>query len=370
MARNIFGSTRVASQGNLYHYYLPKGIINLQISHTSQGFEVEMASPSVDLIPDPDQNYFLKYTPNAFTNDNIQVSFSPQGFLKHIKTSIEDQTGEFISKVIDLGSSIAQIAVSPVSTRSLETIIIHRGPLDPFNPEEVSLLEEKMKQVDGEASFGIKEIGNGKKELGGQEPNDEDTGFGIYYRPMSTFALTLTSKNAVSRTLMRLPHPEKVHFIGIPIASWVKTDFEIKFEEGGYPESIQIVKPSSALAMIQVPINMVSAILRLPAELFKFRVDLSSSKQQALQQEQHLREQILALERQKLQESNLEGAGAGTRGIFDWSFFKRKEKQTAQAPGQASSGTAANIPSDLEDQLKKIKQDLAVIRRRVNSMDK
>lgn len=369
MARNIFGSTRVASQGNLYHYYLPKGIINLQISHSSQGFEIEMASPSVDLIPDPDQNYFLKYSPNAFTNDHIQVSFSPQGFLKHIKTSIDDQTGAFISKVIDLGASIAQIAVAPMGTRSVDTVILHTGPLDPFNPEEVKLLEDKMKAVDEEATFNIKEIGTGNTDTSSQFPNDTDTGFGIYYRPMSTFALTLSGKRGVNRTLIRLPHPEKVHFIGIPIASWVKTDFEIQFEEGGYPQNIQISKPSSALAMIQVPLDLVSAILRLPGELFKFRIDLSSSKQEALQREYQLREQMHSLEQMQNQyrlEQAQETGGQTARGIFDWGFFKKKDK----APTQASQGAAANIPSDLEDQLKKMKQDIQVIRRRVNSLDK
>lgn len=369
MARNIFGSTKVASQGNLYHYYLPKGIVNLQITHSPTGFSVELASPSVDLLPDPDHNYFLRYTPNAFTHDEIQVSFSPQGFLKHVKTSIEDQRGEFISKVTDLASSIAQVAVAPVSTRSVDTIILHSGPFDPFNEAEVKELQAKMKEVDKSSSFEIKELG--AAEQGSQDGGQSaEGGLGIYYRPLSTFSMTLNGSKGNSRTLLRLPHPQRVHFIEIPIASWVKTEFEIQFEEGGYPSNIHISKPSTALAMIQVPINIVAAILRLPGELFKFRIDLNSAKQNSLIREQELREQMVELEKRQDQFAAAQRVEAGTasRGLFDWVF--RKKESPAPAPGGAAPSGNVSLPSDLDDQLKKMKQDIDVIRRRVNSMDK
>lgn len=366
MARNIFGSTKAASQGNLYHYYLPKGIVNLQISHSAAGFALALASPSVDLLPDPDHNYFLRYSPNAFTNDQIQVSFSPQGFLKHIKTSIEDQRGEFINKVTELATSIAKVAV-PVGTRSLNERIIHSGPLDPFNQEEMSELLTNMKTVDDEAVLEIKELITTQTESG-ERGQSEEGGLGIYYRPMSTFSLNIGGKTGVKKTLLRLPHPEKVHFIKIPIASWVKTDVEIQFDQGGYPQSIHISKPSSALAMIQIPIDILAAILRLPGELFKFRLDLSSSKQDAMLRQQELKEQMFELQKRQDQfVAGLQEETTATRGIFDW-VFRKKENTQPQAPAAAGGGNAS-IPSDLEDQLKKMRQDIDVIRRRVNSMD-
>ena len=93
-----------------------------------------------------------------------------------------------------------------------------------------------------------------------------------------TGELRLIQGEHVSVQLIRIPDPGNIHFIEIPQAPWVKTDFEVQFNEYGYPISIQLTKPSSALAFAEAPLKLLQSIIELPARLFQFSAQHQTQK--------------------------------------------------------------------------------------------
>ena len=84
-----------------------------------------------------------------------------------------------------------------------------------------------------------------------------------------------------------------LEFIEIPTASFVKTEFEITFSNEGYPTYIHINKPSSALALIQVPLSIIRSIVEIPAPLFQFRINMNNMKSQAIKSDYDYRRAVL-----------------------------------------------------------------------------
>ena len=93
---------------------------------------------------------------------------------------------------------------------------------------------------------------------------------------------------------------------------------------------------------------------------------MSSARQEAIAKEQALQERMNLL--QQSQGQGLNGLGAqNSRGIFDW--FKRKNNNVQVPNAPVGSTSTVAIPNDIDDRLKKIEQDLKVVRNRVHDME-
>ena len=366
MARNILTSTRSAGEGNLHHYFLPKGLVQFTIIGGAAGYKLEAIEPIMKLVPDPNHKYFFRYQPNPYTRDDITLEFSPEGFLTHVYTSIEDQTAEFVKSVAAIGTSIAQLTVPLPKTRSLETKVLFTGEIDPFDSDAMTRLNDSIKSISKNDTLELNIEALGDDLVSKPVVPSSDKKFGIFCKPMGTFNLQLSWEGGMSVLPLRLPHPEILHFIEIPRANWVKSEFEIKFGVGGMPTSIRIGKPSSALAFIKLPLDILSAIISLPTQLFQFRLNMNTAKQNALISEDNMRSQLQAFE-EKYKELQVAAASRNTE-------FQPAPESSAAGAGTTSSqaGTSSvntRESAELVNEIKKLRQDVDLMRKRMNKKD-
>ena len=282
MATHPLTSTANPIQGNFLYYYLPKGIIHLEIITSSEGVAV---SSKLEMVADPDHRYFLKYSGNAFSSDAIDIEFTENGFLRKVGTTIEDQTVKVAEKVIELAETAAQLGAGP-TTRSLgpekQPVKVFSGPVDPFDEEEMA----SVNKILGEHGFkvALEPLGKKKREEGVDAEKTQGR-FGIFCRPKETFKWVVSVGDESQVELLTMPNGNMLHFIEIPNASFAKNSFEISFDDFGYPVKIHLEKPSQALAIIEVPIKILQSIISIPSKLFSFRVNYNNEKKKALQEE-------------------------------------------------------------------------------------
>ena len=318
-----------------------------------------LETTGVTLAPDPAHQYFFRYQPSAFTDDDITLEFSPQGFLRRICTIIDDQTDEFINQVAELGTNLAS-TLSGVATRSLERQVLFEGKVDPFDEKAMGQLNAYLKQLNPSLALGARMLGPGENAPASSSASSERSG--VFYKPPGTCELTLTSKSGEVSAEARIPHPYQLGFIAIPQAAWVKTHFTMTFDEAGAPAKIEVKKPSTALAVAEVPLNILKAIVSIPAQLIQLRVNLQSDRREALRSQLESDKQMKALEAEldayraerKAQTRSLNGNGGSTE---------------ATRSGQAETGQGAldlGQVTDLQQQMKKMEQDLLILRRRLN----
>ncbi|TAE48153.1 MAG: hypothetical protein EAZ89_15805 [Bacteroidetes bacterium] len=383
MAKNMLVSTPTPSSGTLHCYHLPKGMVSIKIAR--QGGSVAFEQPTAELVPDPEHVYYLKYTASPFSSDTLDVAFSEKGFLQSLKTVIKDETGAFLGKIVELGSAVAEVAIAPgVRTRDIDgmaavPVLLFSGVINPFDSKALERVNKALAANSPDMSL-IFSVEEQSSNISSQmSRNDAALRSGVFCKPMGTYDFVLSSgENELFRYELRLPHKSEVHFIEIPLEPWVQTEFDINFDASGYPSSIRLVKPSTAMAMIELPLQIIRAIIELPAKLFQFRINLDSSRADALEKQYALEQRFQAHAEnvnKRLEavttavvegDPSLASEEEGTRGLFD--IFKKAPKSTTAANRPAQSGAPVDNEALVQAQqdIKKLQQDILVLRRRLN----
>ncbi|GAB4414529.1 MAG: hypothetical protein OHK0039_22400 [Bacteroidia bacterium] len=362
MARNFLASRSRTDKGNLHAYYLPRGIVSLRVRRVAgarPGFRLEV--PGVEIAPDPARLYHFHYAPSAFAHDNIAVTFFENGLLRSISTTIDDQRGEFIKEAISLGTALARVVAVPgVRTRGgleAEALpdVVFDGKIDPFDAGDLSTLNAVLQAADPTLRFDA-QILNDPDRPGDVHAGTADRS-GVYCRIPALAALTLRHGDQTETFTAPLPHPYRVQFIEIPQGSWVKNNFNIEFGAIGYPVKIAFDKPSSAIQIIRLPIILLNAILEIPASLFQFRINLDTARLGA--QQSHLDLQKRMDEMQKQLQAAEQPTVRGTQ----------PQQTVPQGSQPASGGAADDRDSETERLIKKLQQDLDIMRKRLNKLD-
>ena len=295
MPRKIITSTLSPESANFHCYHLPKGMLILSLfQHKTQGlepFEIELKASH---IPDPEHRYYLNYHKNPYTNDKIEIEFSKDGYLKKISSTIEDKTAEIVEKIISLGEETAKVVTG---LRGEAKVLVYEICFDPFSETDLSRVNRDLEAMNTGFRLSIQTLKN-SGDIPDEKSNSETIGNvgekrdeGIYCRPMETFEVLVSKGEVERRKLLRLPHPTLIHFIEIQSARFVSTSFNLAFDDQGYPLNIQVSKPSQALAVIEIPIKILQAIIGIPAKLFQLRVNINNEKAKAMKSE----EEMLAL---------------------------------------------------------------------------
>ena len=347
MGKLILSSTKDVSKGNLYSYHLPKGIVKMALKRVIVGEDTYyfLVKPEVQLIPDPEHRYYFQYQVNAFTNDDITVEFNDQGFLRRIHTLIDDQTDDFINKIGELAGSVFEAAASmsgfKVRSTGVREEMIYEQILDPFHEGDVANFNAVLKKFDPNLTF-VAEVKESEERTINPKGSEFQGKAGVFCRPPAIVELRLEHPNQIDRHLLRMPHPSSVQFVGIPWASFVQTEFEMQMNEMGYPTSIRVKKPSTAMALIQLPINIAKAIVELPAKLFSLKINLDNSRPQPAAP------------------TSLPPPPTGSMpGV--------PRVDTEGGPGPNAPQQARGMGEvDSEKELKKLRQDVDLLRRRMN----
>ncbi|RMG28431.1 MAG: hypothetical protein D6730_05575 [Bacteroidetes bacterium] len=307
MARKILTSTSYPAGSNFHYYHLPKGMLKVTVMEIplAGGRKNYDISATEVMIPDPQQRYFFRYHANAFSNDKIDIQFSKEGFLKRIDTTMEDKTGAVVDAIVD---TVAEVAKAVTGLRSVgEPVKLFEEIIDPFDEATMSRINGMLAQVGNGFTLGLEPLvatqASGESsslESGPETPTGANL-FGVYCRPVEPYQFIVRSGNVEQRQLVMLPHHEVVHFVEIPYARFVTNKFTMEFNDTGYPISIHVEKPSQALAIIEMPLRVIKAILDIPAQIFQFRINYNNQRLQSVKSEQALQQALQQREAQNRQ---------------------------------------------------------------------
>jgi hypothetical protein len=284
--------------GSLVAYSLPKGWVRVTVKRVSGAYALEV-SP-VELQPDPAHRYHLIYRPNAWTNDDITVELSPKGFLTRVHTIIEDETVDVVTKLTELGVTSAAFAAPPVpkvSSRSAGgDMLLHSALIDPFDAEQLTAYNAILASL--EPGLKLEAVyRNSAQQAAVADPARHAEVPGIFCRPPAAAQLRLLDGGQLlANHTYQTPSPDEIHFVTLPGASLVRTDVQVKFSDSGYPVFIQVRKPSTALAIPDGLLQVAKQIISLPSQLFNFRIQLNSSRANAMQAQAGTDAQIRVLE--------------------------------------------------------------------------
>lgn len=339
-------------------YFLPTASITLKatakvmiirqqadnVVRTKQVIELALEN-TVNIEPDTDQVFSLKYTPFFFSNDELKVSTNDSGLLENISATAEDRLTAIVAQVADAASTLPDARaggpgfakeMAPASTLTVEIREFTRVFSIP--PDKIKNASDKPDKLDWQVDLNDSNGGPASRmdlgftytfrncPAGNAFAHHQGPFNGVLTRPLARVGLTVTwtatphdDKPAITNESSILI-PDKSRVIHIPIRrfAFVRNQFMPRFHDGLLIENY-ISKPSGAEALVSIPIRILKAIVSIPAEIFSFKVT-------------HLRQETtLATEQANLLKAQAQLQQAGTQ---------QQPRQPDGSAGTQPTGTA------------------------------
>jgi hypothetical protein len=104
---------------------------------------------------------------------------------------------------------------------------------------------------------------------------------GICYRPLMPFSVKVVdvlTNTAINQITLALPNKSPVLSIDLNRARFVQKITNLKFNDGVLTE-VDIKKPSEALSLVSIPLDILTEVAKLPAELIQLKFNISTESE-------------------------------------------------------------------------------------------
>ncbi|MEL6372302.1 MAG: hypothetical protein AAFR03_16485 [Pseudomonadota bacterium] len=268
-------------------YSLPEGLLKVTFKRAEAGGDVSLEFGEVQYRPDPEYQFFLEYGHSSFSEDDISVQITDEGYLKSITAKTEDQTGEVVSKVIELATEVAKAGIAIRSDQDLPPFS-YTAFFDPTDAAE----REEVKGVLGAYGVDVKSIKTDK--IAGTEPlkagRPSDCTRGACFRPAQPHKVTIKYANKLTgstvteytkKALVTLPNDAPVLSVRLDRYAFVEAETKVSFNNGMLTK-VELKKPSEAVGFMEIPIDVAKSIVSIPSALFDFKVSGFESDEKLL----------------------------------------------------------------------------------------
>lgn len=267
----------------------------------------------MDTHIEPDTRHLLVLTYNSFlfSHDEMRICTDASGLLQNVSSDTEDRISAIVAQFAEAPSQVAEAGEALVARSVTEKkgVGVNQSVevLDYTNTfhllsgdiEEKECTRDWIIHVDGissgqhgllDASFQCKIPFTGKVVA---FDNDKKAYEGVLTRPLrkATMEVFTKDKTGAFKTSTSLQYdiqvPDISRVMNIPIKrhAFVKNQYVPKFSSGLLIENY-INKPSEFEGFLSIPINVLKAIVSIPAALFHFRID-HLQQRTSLQKEQN-----------------------------------------------------------------------------------
>ncbi len=260
------------------HYFLPRGLIHIQLlkqRDPPNTFAIKLVD--VLLTPDINFGYKLDYRESAFSEDHLVADLTESGLMDKITLTSEDVSAQVIVKIASLAGRIAggEIDFTPFGlvAQGINYDLVYDGEFDPFSKSELDNVNAALK------NFAPSNGPEFSVDLGVDLPSQSaasagECGASVCYRPLVSVPLIFKKDGIeIYRRSIEIPDITKIMGINLNRAfgeSITKVDFD-----DGMIKQFDIKHPSGALAVAQLPIDVLNALIAIPAELVQLRIDTS-----------------------------------------------------------------------------------------------
>jgi hypothetical protein len=254
-------------------------------------------------VPDPNYRLVAKIDPGLARDDNIKISVA-NGLLSTSNSTSTDQTAEILLGFARIAGARKSPAVSELvaATEALRLPIdkdkkppVEAPPprcrayryaviVDPTNAAEVDKANEQLKNMQGVVSALKLEVEDPPKKGGALKM--ESPGY-MYRAPLALrvraqYDEKSTANDCVELSMLTgayeaavVPDSSQVFALPMEARAFTKTVLNTTFKDGMLLDH-QIDRPSQMAAIVRLPVDLLKAVLSVPAEIIKLRVDYQS----------------------------------------------------------------------------------------------
>ncbi|MCV0428255.1 MAG: hypothetical protein K5905_22595 [Roseibium sp.] len=287
----IQGSYVYSGEHNLsgHVYSLPKAYAEIEVSRTKTGNEIDekIVVGQLIYVPDLSYTYSLNHIKNILFEDRVVVE-TEKGLLKSVSVTTKDKTRDFVGKVLDLVQSVAKLsAVSFVidettpKPKSGDPLYKFKSVVDITDQSDINSFNSELRKL-GETKLFIDAKALGKLRPQSQEHLSKKTPSQncekeLCYRIAAPYILELKKRHsksgigAIASQLVIVPDPHLTASIRIRRGMFVDKASEFAFSNGILVKS-DVNSPSEALGFINIPLDVLRAIIALPSAILDFKV--------------------------------------------------------------------------------------------------
>lgn len=269
------------------------------------------------VTPDLRHQYVIVPNWDTASHDTVDVEMTKDGLLTHVCGTAVDERANVFQGVLDIATMLATGV--PAKTRALKyderPRIVARYELDPVDPVDLARVRKELQ------GFGITFTLERQSDCpvatsgAGCCTTCDSTQPGIYYRlpipyrmslkpagvyrisppqPPGTFTGEWDYLDGGSDWTVLLPNEAVCMFAPVSRAAFVTRKTELYFDRGMLTKVVTD-KPSELLGFVKIPVDALSTILAIPAELLTLRIkkagdeaDLAAKRKAAAEGEKQL----------------------------------------------------------------------------------
>lgn len=306
------------------YYFLPQGHLTLTVTATIRVDKTIAGNrvvndkllqldfkPVVQIKPDPNALVAVSYKPNRFSNDELQIISSSSALLQSVKAVTEDRLGNIVAQIVQAPAKRDMALIkartdSAVAAEKIKTEIIEVTRVFHIDNDELAGGEIKKEWKiplpgfhqntarETDASFTLT---TGQKfSKTGIDGIEEFSG--LFTRPLIAQEWKLVKNGTASVSFVCMV-PDKSSVIKVPVrrSYFIKKQQLPKFEQGMLIEN-SINKPSEIEGLVSIPINILKAVMSIPAQLFQFKIS-------RVKQETELEKALIELQKAKAEADQL-----------------------------------------------------------------
>jgi len=275
IVQSKLGLDRATTRSGGY-YALPRAYFPLTVTRAAGKLTVTMDTPTY--VPDPTRVYAIDYLNDGSSSDALTVQTDSQGLLMAVETTSKDQTGEIGKKFVELALAAAKVAVDAFVPEITTVEPAKRKCVDAsatyfFDPAQTTIeaaaLTDSLESLCVTVAIASMPGWPGPQQGGGGKPASG----GIVFPPARPYGVTVHDvKGGVDyRFIAVAPDPDHAISIDLKRRSPAKLDVKLTFTNGMLTK-FQSTDESRAVALLQIPIDILTAVAAAPGQLLTFRV--------------------------------------------------------------------------------------------------
>ncbi len=295
-------------------YALPKGLVEFELLFDKDIGQFDLQYLGTRFISDPHHRYVMRYQPNPFYHDTIDIVYGTNGFLQSVSLTSTDKTGQII---LNLVKAFAQLPNVFESEQAAKTVSLGKHSFDPLDPEDVARAQTYFNglvlsnarlfhSANCEKEFELAAIykcqnldpflkGKNKKnwpisfitkrhdprfdsmalnrsykdfqvhnaswkDYSGEPSLLGDCGKGLCYRPRLAYELTYTFDKSQLHKMVFLPNKAPLMQMDLDRAFFIHKTIKVDFDDNGFLSIFTVKKPSELQAISMLPINVITTV--------------------------------------------------------------------------------------------------------------
>lgn len=276
-------------EGGGINYTLPKGEVELQVYVLKADKTVgAIRVNGTSYVPDSDYEYAAQPSFSPFSHDDVEITLEkekdtdrPTGLLSKVEFTTDEKSDEFILKLIETAKEVAKIsefipAANYESYTPDKLQLVYTGSFDPLSSSSRFRMNVLLKRFNTDISIHLEARDRQRYEDKLALASSCKSSI-CFRKPISIPIIFKSNGIEFLRTSVLLPDKSVIGGIDVTRAAMVKKVTSIDFKEGMLA-SVNVDKPSQALAAAEIPLSIAKAILSVPGEILQLKIDTTKDK--------------------------------------------------------------------------------------------